>query len=469
MSRFTRWPLAVACLGLGLAGGFLASQRLIGQPPPRPPEPALVLREVASFSPVVKRVLPAVVSVEGKVKPRPKPAPKADPQPDEEPEFGSGVVIDPSGVVLTSNHVVQGAESVEVTLHDGRKFVTRDIRRDPKSDLAVIRVPAKDPLPFLELGDSDAMEVGDRVLAFGSPFGLAGSVTHGIVSAKSRSNMRLNQYEDFLQTDAAVNPGSSGGPLVNLEGKVVGINAAIKTRSGGFSGVGLAVASNLAKTVAPQLAKDGVVRRGYLGANVRDLDPDAAAKAGVKAGAVVTRVYENSPAAKAGLVVGDVITSIAGRPIADGVAVQRVITPLPLNQVVDVGIVRGGQQAVARLTVEEQPPAPANAAQPMAVAPGTIPLTDLGLAVADLTPEMAKRLRYPGNTQGAVVVAVTRDGIAEHAGLRAGQVVVKVDKTPVASAEALRQAVAVARKDRGALLQVLRPTGELDFVILKLP
>jgi serine protease Do len=468
MSRFTRWPLAVACLGLGLAGGFLASQRLTGQPPPAANPPPLP-RELASFSPVVKRVLPAVVSIEGKAKPRPKPAPKAEPQPDEEPEFGSGVIIDPSGVVLTSNHVVQGAESVEVTLHDGRKFASGDIRRDPKSDLAVIRLPAKDPLPFLELGDSDAMEVGDRVLAFGSPFGLTGSVTHGIVSAKSRSNLRLNQYEDFLQTDAAVNPGSSGGPLVSLEGKVVGVSAAIKTRSGGFSGVGLAVASNLAKAVVPQLLKDGVVRRGYLGANVRDLDAETAAKLGVKGGAVITRVYENAPAAKAGLAVGDVITSVAGRPVADALAVQRVFTHLPLNQAVEVGVVRGGQPAVARLMVEEQPQAFGGNPAPPAAPAGALPLQDLGFAVADLSPELARRLGYPAATKGAVVVAVTRDGIAEHAGLRSGSVIVKVDRTAVASAEGLRQAVAAARKDRGALLQVLRPTGELDFVILKLP
>src|SRR5262249_5833848 len=149
-----------------------------------------------------------------------------------------------SGVIVTNYHVVEGSDRVEVTLNDGRKFVTKDIKADPKTDLAVVRIESKDPLPFLELGDSDAMEMGDRVLAFGAPFGLTGSVTSGIVSAKSRA-LRINQYEDFLQTDAAINPGNSGGPLVNLEGKVIGINSAIKSRSGGFQGVGLAIASNM--------------------------------------------------------------------------------------------------------------------------------------------------------------------------------------------------------------------------------
>src|SRR5205823_574852 len=211
MSRFRRWPLAVTCLGLGLAGS-----QLIGQaPPPAPPAP----RELTSFSPIVKRVLPAVVSIEGTARPGAKP--------DEEPEFGSGVIVDPAGVVLTNYHVVRGTDSVEVTLADGRKLVSRDIRRDPKTDLAIVKLPEGGPYPFLEFADSDAAEVGDRVLAVGAPFGLAGSVTHGIVSAKSRNNLKLNQYEDFVQTDAPVNPGSSGGPLVDLEGKVLGVMAAI--------------------------------------------------------------------------------------------------------------------------------------------------------------------------------------------------------------------------------------------------
>ena len=224
---------------------------------------------------MVKTVVPAVVSIEAKALAERKPPAKArrapqlppgvpeehrrffdaaeEPVPDPNLGFGSGVLIDPSGVVLTNYHVVEGADAVEVELHDGRKFTSKDIRRDAKTDLAVIKLTADKPLPFLELGDSDAMEVGDRVLAVGAPFGLTGSVTHGIVSAKSRQNLNLNQYEDFLQTDAAINPGNSGGPLVGLDGKVVGINAAIKTRSGGFQGVGLAVSSNLAKDVVRQL------------------------------------------------------------------------------------------------------------------------------------------------------------------------------------------------------------------------
>jgi serine protease Do len=467
MSRFRRWPLAVTCLGLGLAGAIVANQRLTGQPvPPAPPAP----RELTSFSPIVKRVVPAVVSIEGTARPIPR-----NNQQEAEPEYGSGVIIDPSGVVLTNNHVVQGTDSVEVTLAQGRKFLCRDIRRDPHSDLAIIKLPAGGPYPFLEFADSDVVEVGDRVLAVGSPFGLTGSVTHGIISGKSRNNLRLNDQEDFIQTDAAVNPGSSGGPLVDLEGRIVGLTAAIKTKSGGSQGVALAVSSKLAKAVSQQLLKDGVVRRAYLGAGVKDLDAAVAARLGVKpdGGALVARVHPNSPAAKVGLVAGDVITDIAGQPVRDARAVQRIIIGLTPNQAVEVGAVRGGKPLAAKVVMEEQP-ADYGAALPtprpgQPTAPGGVtPLQDLGLAVADLTGELAGRLGFAVGTKGAVVVVVTREGIAERSGVRAWQVVVKVDKTAVTSADTFREALSAADRGKGALLQVLRPNGEIDFVVLRL-
>jgi serine protease Do len=200
------------------------------------------------------------------------------------------------------------------------------------------------------------MEVGDRVLAVGAPFGLASSVTHGIISAKSR-NIRINQYEDFLQTDAAINPGNSGGPLVNLEGKVIGINSAIKSRSGGFQGVGLAISSNLSKDIMKQLLKDGVVKRGYLGVSARDIDAELAAKLGVKqnSGVLVTNIFEQSPAAKSGLKPGDIVEAIAGKPIHDGLALQKIIASTPLNQPVEVQLTRNGTAVRMKLVIEEQP------------------------------------------------------------------------------------------------------------------
>lgn len=469
---FGHWPAAVVCLGVGLLGGVLTHQQLIGQPPAA--NPLSMPRELTSFSPVVKRVLPAVVSIEGKEKSGTSAATKTNSADDTDPGFGSGVLIDAGGVVLTNNHLVQDVLSVEVTLNDGRKFTSRDIRRDPKSDLAIIKLDAKEPLPSLEFADSSAIEVGDRVLAAGSPFGLTGSVTHGIVSGKSRNNLRLNSYEDWIQTDAAVNPGSSGGPLVNLDGKVIGITAAIKTRNGGFSGVGLAVASNLCKSVASQLLKDGVVHRGYLGANVRDLDNAVAAKVGVKpnGGAIVTKVRDNSPAAKAGLVVGDVVTSVAGQPVQSARDVQRVVSGLPLNQPAEVLFVRDGKLMSAKVVIEEQPAAYGTAgasAPPAAGNPSTIhPFQSLGLAVVDLTAEMAGRLGYPKETRGALVVAVTGDSLADRAGVRSGQVIIRVDKTPVTSAATFEQALRQADQEKGALVQILRPSGEVEFAVFKL-
>ena len=475
MSGFNRLPLAVGCLGLGLAAGLLAHSRLTGQPPAEPVFP----RDFVSFSPVVKRVLPAVVSIDGKGKGGAKvarPAQSDTQEPD--PGFGSGVLIDKSGVVLTNNHVVAESDSVEVTLADGRKIISRDIRRDPKSDIAIVKLEVNAPLPFLELANSDTMEVGDQVLAIGAPFGLAGSVTHGIVSGKSRNNLRLNNFEDWIQTDAAVNPGSSGGPLVNLEGKVIGITAAIKTRNGGFSGVGLAVTSNLCKVVSSQLITAGVVRRGYLGANVKDLDDAVAAKLGVKpdAGVIVTRIYDNAPATKGGVVVGDLIASIGGRPSRTARDVQRIISDLPIGGAVEVNLIRDGKAVVVKVVIEEQPasygtstPAAPQPAVPGGGPTGIVPFQGLGLAVVDLTREQAARLGYPNDTKGALVLAVTRDSVADKAGVRAGLVIVKVDTTAIESAAGFKQALGTSDREKGAMVRLLRPSGEVEFAVLPVP
>jgi serine protease Do len=261
--------------------------------------------------------------------------------------------------VLTSYHVVENAEAVLVTLLDGRKFVSQNIRGDRKTDLAIVNLDSKvtGQLPFLELGDSEAMEIGDRVLAVGAPFGLAGSVTHGIVSGKGRSGLNLNLYEDFLQTDAAINPGNSGGPLINLEGKVIGINAAIKSKTGGFQGVGLAVASNLAKAIVQALTTDGVVHRGYLGLQVRELSPELAARLGLgkQAGVVVSEVFDNTPASKAGLRIGDVITSLGGKAVSDTKMLESIVLSLPVSKATGATIVRAGKSMTLKVMIEEQP------------------------------------------------------------------------------------------------------------------
>jgi len=481
----------------GLAGTTVTSSLLQGQPP-KGRAPA---HEVVSYREVVKQVLPAVVSVEAKSKPaaRPKANPRRQPGvddpriPDEFRRFfeefdrrrsegfdeipnlgiGSGVIVDPKGTILTNYHVVAGADQVEVTLKDGRKFTSRDIKGDRKTDLAIIRINATSPLPALELGDSDAMEIGDHVLAVGAPFGLAGSVTHGIISGKGR-NMNMNMYEDFLQTDAAINPGNSGGPLVSLDAKVIGINTAIKTRTGGFQGVGLAIASNLAKNIMHQLQKDGVVRRGYLGVQIRDLNPDVADRLGVpgRDGIVVSAVYENTPAGKAGIKEGDVIIAIAGKPVRDGKELQRVVAGLPLRKPADVTVVRDGKSVVIPVTIDEQP-------DDYGVARGSVPavprgertdsvkIDKIGIEVADLTADMADQFGLKEGAGGAVITRVEPGSVAALSGLRRGMLIAKVDKNPVNSASAAREALSKASLEKGVLLQVTSPDAGTNFVLLQ--
>jgi len=469
MSRSNRWPLAVTCLGLGLIGGFAASQKLIGQPPlapgiPIPGNQPVLPRDWMSYSAVVKRVLPAVVCLEAKDKTQ-----RAKLE-DIDPGFGSGFIVDPTGIVVTNNHVVRDTTIVEVSLQDGRKFTSKDIRRDPKADLAIIKLETKEPLPFLEFGDSAAMEVGDRVLAVGAPFGLTGSVTSGIVSGKSRNNLNLNLYEDFIQTDAAVNPGNSGGPLINMEGRVVGLTAAIKTRSGGFQGVGLAVSSKLAKAVTEQLVKNGFVRRPYIGVSVVELDEATAAqlKAKVGAGVVVSTVSKPSPGSKANLGVGDLITTVNGQPVTTVREMQKAILGLPIGQVADIVVLRKGQLFLTKVTAEEQPDNLGLAPGPGAgtVVPG-INFDALGLTVTDLTQDAAAKLGLPKTAQGVVVSGVTGTGLAAQSGVARGMLILQVDKTPVASADAFRRAVEQANREKGAVLHVLRPGGDIDFVILR--
>jgi serine protease Do len=354
----------VALLVGGVIGTSVSTTWLQGQT--ASPQPAIP-REMTSYRDVVKKVLPAVVSIEAKVKPvkAKQPAHKlgagenvqGGPDKDDSLGSGCGFIVDAKGVILTNFHVVEDADSLEVTLNDGRKFTTKDFVSDPKTDVAIVRIQTKGDLPTLQLGNSAEMEIGDRVLAVGAPFGLTGSVTAGIISAKQRS-INVNTFEDFLQTDAAINPGNSGGPLVNLEGKVIGIASAIKSRSGGWQGVGLAISSNLAGSIMKQLLKDGVVHRGHLGLKVKDVDTEEMAqRLGLKEpqGVQVTRILDDGPAAKAELTKGDVIVKIGGKAIKDTRDLQTIVSGLPLGKPVAVTIVRDGKSRTVEVVIEEQP------------------------------------------------------------------------------------------------------------------
>jgi serine protease Do len=470
-----RWTYAIAFLLVGFS--VFVGSWLHGQPNPQPAVP----RELTSYRDVVKRVLPAVVSIETRAKPgtRPKDAMPEEfrrPPSNVDPNrlgFGSGFLADAAGVVVTNYHVVEGAETAIVHLLDGRKFTSKDIRVDRRTDVAVILLDAKDvKFPALEFGDSDAMEIGDRVLAVGAPFGLAGSVTQGIVSAKGRNGLNMNMYEDFLQTDAAINPGNSGGPLVNLEGKVVGINAAIKSKTGGFQGVGLAVASNLVKNIVTSLRETGTVKRGYLGAHIREMDAEVAERLGVKEGVVVAEVFEKTPAAKAGLKAGDVVTAINGKNVGDGNALQRVVASLPIDKAVDIDVLRAGKTQRLTVVIEEQPadygvtpavPAP-RVPRPY---PSAVPIEGLGVDVTELSDQLAADLGHRQGTQGVVITRVHPGGLASLASLRVGTVISKIDAAPISTTVSAREAFQTASVQKGVLLQIATPQGGVSYVLVK--
>jgi serine protease Do len=355
-------------------------------------------------------------------------------------------------------------------LQDGRRFAGKNIKTDAKTDLAIVRIDAPEPLPTLEWGDSDAMEIGDRVLAVGAPLGMTGSVTSGIVSAKGR-DIHLNQYEDFLQTDAAINPGNSGGPLVNLDGQVVGVNSAIRSGTGGFQGIGLAISSKLARSVMQGLLKDGMVHRGYLGVQVQSLEPEIAARLGVpgKKGLVVGKVFPDTPAAKAGLHDGDLLLTAAGKPVAEPRELQRLVAELPLGKAMEMTIFRDGASKTLSVTIEEQPKAfglasSAGSAESQSEATN---LDKIGAKIADLTPETAKEFNLNEKSHGAVVTEVEPSGIAARAGLRRGSLIQKVDQKPVKTTEEVQAALDRASLEKGVLLQVENAQGGTGYVLLK--
>jgi serine protease Do len=453
---------------------------------------------LTSYRDVVKRVLPAVVSIRvvSTAKAKPANADAAAPDVGDLPfdgdlrrfmdelrkrqrgmdvpvqQFGSGVVVDPKGIVVTNNHVVSGAEQVEVIFTDGKKLRSKSVVFDPRTDLAIVRLETTSPLPAAELGNSDEMEIGDRVLAMGAPFGLAGSVSQGIVSAKSR-NLNLNFYEDFLQTDAAINPGNSGGPLVNLGGQVIGINTAIKSQNGGFQGVGMAVPSNMVREVVSQL-KDGKVRRGYLGVQMQDLSPDVAEKLNIqeKQGVVVMSVHEGAPAAKAGLKEGDIVVAVAGKEVDGGKTLQRIVRTAPLDKPSSFTVIRDGKRQEIKVVLEAMPDEYGLAREEFTprrrskAETETVQLDKLGLDVADLSTDLAEQFGYK-NAKGAVIIRVEPNSLAQLAGLRPGMLITGVEKKAVDSVQAVQEAIKGSSLQSGVLLRVRTPQGGSRYVILK--
>jgi len=375
--------------------------------------------------------------------------------------LGSGVVVTDDGYILTNNHVVAEAEEIVVTFTEKEQYEAKIIGRDPKTDIALIKIEVNKAIHSAKLGDSDALRVGDWVVAIGNPFGLGSTVTAGIVSAKGRI-IGAGPYDDFIQTDASINPGNSGGPLFNLDGEVVGINTAIFTQTGGNIGIGFAIPINMAKSVMSQLKEKGKVTRGWLGVRIQNITPELKEKLELaKAeGALVTEVVKDSPAEKGGLQRGDVIIIFDGKKVKEMSALSPMVAQTPVGKKVEIVAIRKGKEkrftvVIAELKEEAQAGAP--------FAPETEEA--FGFSVQELTPELAEALSLQGE-KGVVVSSVQRGGSADEAGLERGDLIQEIESEPVENMDDYKRIMekAVSKKQ---ILMVVRHLGHTRYVVLK--
>jgi len=427
--------------------------------------PVVVAGAETSYADVVSRVAPAVVTIHSELRVRaPQQFPFSDDplfnqlfgdrggrapqqqqqQPQRASALGSGVIVSPDGYILTNHHVIDGAEQIKVDLNDNRTVDAKVVGSDAPSDLAVLKINVNN-LPVLQLGDSERVRVGDIALAVGNPLGVGQTVTMGIISAKGRSS-RLSDgsFEDFLQTDAPINQGNSGGALVNTNGELVGINSQILSRTGYSIGIGFAIPSNMARDVMDQLIKTGKVRRGRLGVGIQAITPDIASSLNLNntRGVLVREVEQGTPADRAGLKQGDVITALNNTPIADDNAFRNQVARTQPGTDIQLTILRNGKEQQLRATLAEL--TVKNAANDQSGKDDSASNSDtgkLGLGVQPLTPEIAQQLNLRGVTQGLVVASVDPNGPAAEAGIQQGDVILQANQQPVRSIDDLRAAV----------------------------
>jgi len=499
LHRRATWLFGASLLaagGLFWSGSAFAEQNKVSVKIDEQSIPRSDRVDTTSFSPLVKRVAPSVVKVLVTERAKNVPAQEMPPfmddpmfrqffgdqfgnrgnsrriyrQPQQE-GLGSGVIVSTDGYVLTNNHVVNGADVIKVTLADGRELTAKVVGTDPQSDLAVVKVEAKD-LPAITFSDSDKLEVGDRVLAIGNPFGIGQTVTSGMVGGLGRATMGLD-YEDFIQTDAAINPGNSGGALVDVQGRLVGINTAILSRSGGSQGIGFAIPSNLARNVMEQLVKGGKVVRGYLGVSLQDLTPELvdAFKLKAREGALVSDIVPGSPAAKAGLKSGDVLTDFNGKKITDGRHLKLTVANVAPGTEVPVGVLRDGKATELKVKIGENTGKRMrgsnsenddNDKNPSSKDNDTGTLN--GVGVGDLDPQTRREFDIPAKVQGAIVTDVDPSSPAANVGLQPGDVIQEINHHPIRSAE---DAVKLTEKTetKKTLLKVWSQRG-IRFVIV---
>ncbi len=376
---------------------------------------------------------------------------------------GSGFIISKDGFILTNNHVIEDADVIKVSLSDDREFDARLIGADPLSDVALLKIDAPKNLPVVVLGDSDALEVGEWVIAIGNPFGLSQTVTVGVVSAKGRSSVGINQYENFIQTDAAINPGNSGGPLINVRGEVVGINTALFSKTGGYMGIGFAIPVNMAKSIEDQLQKQGKVTRGWLGVAIQNVTKELAESFGLKqtGGILINEVQEDSPASKAGLKQGDVIVRLNDTVLADVSELRNKIALIIPNTKTTLHIIRNGKEQQIKVIIGEQP---SDFGKRGFSNKDKNSLEDFGLSLQDLTKELAERLGYAENS-GVVISDVQAGSPAAEGGLKPGYLIEEVNRNKVDNLQELHDVLKRSSQSKRILLRV-RAADHSRYVVL---
>jgi serine protease Do len=500
--RVVRASVAVAASALLVAGGAAWHGLAANAATPAAVSPAVVAAQSTpatasralagardSYADVVKMVAPGVVTirVEGRAQVRPTQFGDDDedllrrffgdqfglpgqrgqrntPRTFRQRGLGSGVVVTSDGYVLTNNHVIDSADDIRVEFTDGRSFKAKLVGADKPSDLALLKVDSTN-LPTVTVGNSDAVQVGDVVLAVGNPLGIGQTVTMGIISAKGRSTGSGDgSYEDFLQTDAPINHGNSGGALVNLKGELVGINSQIVSQSDGNIGIGFAIPANMARHVMDDLRKDGKVRRSQLGISIQPVTSDLADSLGLKevGGVIVSSVTPDSAADRAGVKRGDVIKSFNGQPVHDYNALRNRVAEMAPGSNVNVVVVRDGSEKTLNVKLDEA--AASRAARDRDTNGGADDKAALGISVAPLTPEMAAQAKLPRNSHGVVVQEVNPDGRAADAGIQAGDIILEVNRQAVQSVEDLRAAVRKSA-DRPTLLLVNRDGRDIFITV----
>lgn len=458
LGKIYKAGLAVALAGVLAAGTVTFFAPAVSTPAVAEKQVPQTQRDIQlSYSPLVKATSGAVVNVYAGRKVQQRSPFAGDPffeqffggqmRPDKprfEQSLGSGVIVDSSGLIVTNNHVIDGADDIKVALADGREYSSKLLLNDVTTDLAILKIDAKEPLPTIKLANSDKVEVGDLVLAIGNPFGVGQTVTSGIVSAQSRTQVGVSDFDFFIQTDAAINPGNSGGALIDMNGNLIGINTAIYSRSGGSVGIGFAIPSNMVAAVVKS-AESGSDKfeRPFVGATFQSITPDIAAGLGLKqpSGALITDLAAKGPAEKAGIKVGDVITAIDGVQVANPDALAYRVSTAGIGKTVNLTVLNDGKTREVALKLA-QPPKEVPAQE----ITGRNPLS--GASVQNLTPELARKLRLAPTTRGVVVSTVKNNSAAQAMNLRAGDIVRRINGTTIGNVEDLK---AVLSAGRGAL------------------